>query len=227
MIVIFGASSALAREVVAVLAQTHDVIATYNTTAIAYDCERVREERLDVLDFEAVAALCKRISQEYSRITFLNFASLSVDRLFLDLALDEWHKMVDVNVTSSIVGLQQLIRKMLVERWGRIIFISSAVADRGAVGAAGYSASKAALGGLCKTLAQEYGRFNITCNILKLGYFDGGMIATVPPARLAGIRGRIPNGQLGKCEEIARAIDYLIAADYVNGAALEINGGLQ
>lgn len=226
MIIVFGASSALAKETVELISRDDDVIATFNNTSVTFEYDGVITQKLDLQDFDAVKKMCADIAKNRSKITFINFASISVDSLFVQLGLDAWQKMVDVNVTSTIVALQQLLRKMISDSWGRIILISSHVADTGAIGAAGYAATKSALEGLNKTLSKEYGRYNITCNLLKLGYFDVGMIKSVPPKHLEEIRRRIPSGNLGKAGEVANAIRFLMSSQYVNGTSLVINGGI-
>jgi NAD(P)-dependent dehydrogenase (short-subunit alcohol dehydrogenase family) len=112
--------------------------------------------------------------------------------------------------------------------FGRIINITSVVAQTGAIGTAAYSASKAGLIGLTKTIAKEVAVNGITVNALALGYFETGMIADVPDERLQQIVSTIPMGRLGSTQTVCSAIDWLITeeAGYITGQVINLNGGM-
>ena len=112
------------------------------------------------------------------------------------------------------------------EEYGKIVFISSVVAQTGVVGSSAYAASKAGLWGLMKTIVQENASKHITCNTLNLGYFNIGIIREVPEKMLEEIKNRIPNKALGDPEDIFKAIELLMNVSYINGSSIDINGGL-
>ena len=122
--------------------------------------------------------------------------------------------------------IKHLLPLMIAQNWGRIINVSSYLADNGAIGASAYSSSKSALIGLTKSLSKEYGRFNINSNIMELGYFDGGLADTLDEKIKKNILKRIPTKRLGNIEEISSCISLLIDSSYINGTTLKINGGI-
>jgi len=115
---------------------------------------------------------------------------------------------------------------MIGEGWGRLIHVSSVVGMRGQVGAIAYAASKTGLVGMSNVFAKEYGRFNITSNVLVLGYFETGLIETLKEEEKKKIISSIPSKSLGKVNNITNAIDFLIKSEYVNGATINIDGAI-
>ena len=227
MIVLMGASGGIGKELVPHLASIDSVIATYHRQAPGFGLKSVEEIRLDLNSEDETRRFADRLAGLEEKITFINMATLSPDSLLVNMALDDWTKAFHLNVHSSFLILKKLLPKMIKDEWGRLIFVSSVVAENGPVGASAYASSKAALGGLSKTLAHEYGRFNITSNVLMIGYFDKGLIHTLKPDVQQTILKRIPSKQFGDVKNIFHAIDFIRKADYLNGATLRLDGGLE
>jgi len=225
VIVVVGASSSVAQSVLVKLVELDDVVATYYKTEISFSSCKLRKVKLNLLDLEAVTEFSKSLTSE-KNLTFINFSSLSVDKLFLNMAQNDWLNLYTVNVLSSVSALQVLLKPMIAERWGKVILISSYVAEHGSVGTSGYGATKAALTGLCRTLSQEYGRYGISTNILQLGYLNVGLIDTVPEERKKQLLNRIPQRAFGDTNDVFESIKYLIQSNYVNGATLKVDGGI-
>jgi NAD(P)-dependent dehydrogenase (short-subunit alcohol dehydrogenase family) len=138
----------------------------------------------------------------------------------------EWESVISTNLTGSFHLARFFLPQMRKRGWGRIIFLSSVVGQKGIPGTCAYAASKAGLFALTKTLAVENASKGITVNCLALGYFDVGMIMTIPEHIRMDIRDSIPTGRFGTAQEIEGVVRFLIESDYVNGATININGAL-
>lgn len=226
MIIVTGASGGLGRRLVLELRECDRVVGTYFRNNPQIAAESIRLFRVDVTDCESIDRFVEAIRDGLTRITLVNLAGLSINRLAVELAPEEWDQVLAVNLKGSFLMSKALLRFMMRERWGRIINISSIVAQTGVSGTSAYAASKAGVMGLTRTLAKEYARYDITVNCLALGYFSNGLIETVPEAARKAILERIPLQRFGDVIEISRAIKYLIDASYVTGTVIEINGGL-
>lgn len=225
MILLVGASSGLAQQLVPQLLQLDTVLATYNTHRLTLEQPEVEQRQLDLGRADAVMQFGAEIAKRTDTVTFINMAAVSPDGLAVRLSEADWRAAFDINVHASFLLLQQLLPKMIGDRWGRVILVSSIVADIGPIGTAAYSATKAALGGLCRTLAHEYGRFNITSNLLVLGYFDRGLIETLSDDQRRAVLQRIPSGRLGNTTDLVQTVRYIRETSYLNGAAIRLDGG--
>ena len=153
-------------------------------------------------------------------------ATYSFDGLVINYDSDEWKKTFDVNVNGPFYLIKNLLPLMVDQKYGRIISISSFLASEGAPGAAAYSSSKSSLIGLTKSLSKEYGRFNITSNIIELGYFNRGLIERFSKEDLEKALKIIPLKKLGNVKEISETIKLIINSEYINGSILKLNGGI-
>ena len=135
--------------------------------------------------------------------------------------------VMQVNLKGNFLLTQGLLPQMIQEKCGRIIHISSVIGMSGRVGTVAYSASKTALLGMSRVLASEYGRFNITSNILNLGYFESGLADTLKGDVKKEVLSRIPSKSFGKISDIANAVEFLIKTGYVNGSVITIDGAFQ
>jgi NAD(P)-dependent dehydrogenase (short-subunit alcohol dehydrogenase family) len=115
---------------------------------------------------------------------------------------------------------------MRANKYGRIILLTSVVFQNPVMGTLAYSASKAGLVGLVRTVALENARMKITCNCISLGYFDAGMLYQIPEQLREQIRMKIPLERFGRIEELAKTIDYLVDTEYITGQVISLNGGL-
>ena len=155
-------------------------------------------------------------------------AGLNKDNIFLRMSSEDWNSVINVNLNSSFHLLKYCVRKMVKKKFGRIVFISSVVAYTGNPGQANYTASKAAISGLVKSLALELSSRNITVNSIAPGFISSNMTDKLNDDQKNAILERIPMKKLGNSEDIAKAVGFLCSenANYITGQTLHINGGL-
>ena len=155
-------------------------------------------------------------------------AGLNKDNIFLRMSSEDWNSVVNVNLNSSFHLLKHFVKKMVKKRFGRVVFISSVVAFTGNPGQVNYTASKAALSGLTKSLALELSSRNITVNSVAPGFIKSNMTDKLNNDQKNAILERIPMKRLGDSSEIAKAVGFLCSenADYITGQTLHVNGGL-
>jgi len=135
-------------------------------------------------------------------------------------------KQININITGITQSITRALKSMREQRFGRIIIASSITVDRNVMGTGVYAASKAYMENLVKTISIENASTGITANCIQLGYMDGGLTYTLSPDFIETIVNSIPAKRLGKPEEIANTIKYLIDTEYVNGSTIKITGGL-
>lgn len=182
--------------------------------------------QVDISDYGQVHDFVMQIESELEHICLINCASMVYDSFAHKSDPARWKEVIDTNLTGTYHLIRILLPYMRKNNFGRIVNLSSVVAQIGAIGTTAYAASKAGLWGLTKSLAVENAKKNILINSLNLGYMDTGMTDRIPEDLQAGIRGKIPLGEFGSSREIIQAIDYLVASDYVTGTSIDINGGL-
>ncbi len=179
------------------------------------DLNNIKNSNLDeILDFEV----------DY---LVLN-AGLNKDNIFLRMSLEDWNTVINVNLNSSFHLLKHFTKTMVRKRFGRIVFISSVVAHTGNPGQVNYTATKAAISGLMKSLALELSSRNITVNCVAPGFIKSNMTDTLNETQKNAILNRIPMKKLGNPDDIARAVGFLCSenAEYITGQTLHVNGGL-
>lgn len=186
-------------------------------------------EVLDVGNGESVDALLERIQQAHGPIAILvNNAGITRDNLMLRMKDDEWHDVINTNLTSLYRLTKGVLRGMTKARLGRIINIGSVVGAMGNAGQVNYAAAKAGLEGFGRALAREVGSRGITVNSVAPGFIDTDMTRELPEAQRDALLGQIPLGRLGQAEEIAKVVGFLASegAAYVTGATVPVNGGM-
>lgn len=182
----------------------------------------------DVGDYDACAAGLQRVEADLGPIgVVVNNAGITRDGMLHRLGPQEWNDVIRVNLNSMFNMTQPIMNGMRSRNWGRIINVSSINGQKGQMGQSNYSAAKAGVIGFTKALAQEAAFKGITVNCIAPGYIDTDMVAAVPEKVLEGIIAQIPIGRLGKAEEIARCVTFLVSdeAAFMTGATLTINGG--
>jgi 3-oxoacyl-[acyl-carrier protein] reductase len=183
----------------------------------------------DVADADAVTGLIGAVAAELGPpLVVVANAGTNRDGLAIRYPREDWERTLRVNLTGAFACIQAALPHMMKARWGRIVAVSSAAALRGNAGQAAYSASKAGLVGMIRSLAKEYGARGITSNAVCPGFVDTEMTSTVPDKVRSGYVEEIPAGRLGTPQETAAAIRFLASeeAAYVNGAVLAVDGGL-
>lgn len=180
-------------------------------------------------DAEDVAELPTKAVTAMGAVDILvNNAGITRDNLFMRMSEEEWASVLQVNLTSAMMLSKGVIRGMMKARWGRIVNITSIVGATGNPGQANYSASKAGLVGLSKSLAYEVASRGITVNCVAPGFIETAMTAKLNDEQKAKILEQVPMGRMGSPAEIAAATLYLSSeeAAYVTGTTLHINGGM-
>ncbi len=227
MIVLTGATGGIGKTVIPELLKLDAVSGLFNKTPPAATADsHAKFFKVDITDRDAVRAFAQEQRDALKKITLIHFATASIDGLAMTYEAESWKKVMDVNVNGNFNLTQALLPMMMRDSWGRIVHIASVVGGAGKAGTIAYSTSKAALLGMSRTLAKEYGRFNITSNVLTLGYFDVGLIYRLSEKDQSAIVDRIPSRRFGKVSNIVNAVSFLMASEYVNGAVLNIDGGL-
>jgi len=184
---------------------------------------------MDLASPDSIRSAFAKAAKEFGRIDILvNNAAITKDGLAVRMKQQDWDEVLATNLTGAFVATQQVLLGMMRERWGRIINITSVVAEAGNAGHANYVASKAGLIGLTKSLAQEMASRNVTVNAVAPGFIDTDMTAGLPQEWKEKLLAAIPLGRLGKPEDVAAAVRFLASeeASYITGQVLNINGGM-
>jgi len=191
--------------------------------------ERAHVLPCNLSDAEAVEALPKQAIEAMGSLDILvNNAGITADNIFMRMSDDEWSRVIEVNLTSSMRLCRGVMRPMMKARWGRIINITSVVGVTGNGGQVNYAASKAGMIGLTKSMAQEVASRGITANCVAPGFIETAMTEKLNDKQKDGILSAIPAGRMGTGDEIASAVLYLASqeAAYVTGQTLHVNGGM-
>jgi 3-oxoacyl-[acyl-carrier protein] reductase len=158
----------------------------------------------------------------------VNNAGITQDNLAIRMSLDEWQKVININLTSTFLMSKFAIKKMLKNKSGKIINITSVVGHTGNLGQANYTASKAGIVAMSKSLAIEYAKKNINVNCISPGFIQTAMTDRIDEKFKEVIISKIPSARLGQPEDIANAVLFLSSdqSDYINGETLHVNGGM-
>ncbi|HEY1428044.1 MAG TPA: 3-oxoacyl-[acyl-carrier-protein] reductase [Candidatus Tumulicola sp.] len=179
------------------------------------------------------AADCNRVFEEvmekFGRVDYLvNNAGITIDKTVRKMTTDDWHQVLDVNLSGGFNMTKAVLEHMIARGSGRIVMISSVIGETGNVGQANYAASKAGLFGFTKSLALEMAPRGITVNCVAPGFIATEMVEAIPQAALDKVIEKIPQRRLGKPEEVSRVVKFLLEDDasYITGAVYAVNGGL-
>jgi len=184
--------------------------------------------RCDVTDTDAVDRAFSEVEHAHGPVEVLVAnAGVTRDGLLLRMAEEDFAVVLDTNLGGAARVAKRALKGMLRQRWGRLIFVGSAVGSLGEAGQANYAASKAGLIGLARSLARELGSRNITANVVAPGYTETDMTAGLTDAQRAAWLARIPLGRSAHPDEVAAVIQFLAssAADYITGAVIPVDGG--
>jgi 3-oxoacyl-[acyl-carrier protein] reductase len=185
--------------------------------------------RCDVSDFAAAREMIKYIITEKDRIDILiNNAGISIDGLLVRMKENDWDRMMNTNLKGAFNCCQAVTRQMMKQRWGRIVNITSVVAQAGNAGQSGYASSKAGIIGLTKSLAKELGSRNICINAIAPGFIETDMTLSLTDTDKQKVLEQIPVGRLGKPEDVAGIVSFLVSeqGSYITGQVIGVNGGL-
>ena len=231
-----GGSRGLGAVLVSGFLDRRYAVATLSRTKTAFVSDMLRTKRrhflwsaVDGRDHEALRAFVAEIGRRFGRIDVLvNNAGIAVEGILPTMRPCEIEAAVSVNLTAALVLAHACSRLMLRQGSGCIINISSVHAIRGHSGVSVYSATKAALDGLTRSLARELGPRKIRVNSVAPGYFDSEMVAHVPDEQKQRIARRTPLGRLARIDEVANAIHFLTSdqASFITGQTLVVDGGI-
>lgn len=191
--------------------------------------ERAHVLPCNLSDATAVVELPKQAVATMGSLDILvNNAGVTKDNIFMRMSDEDWGRVLEINLTSTMRLCRGAVRGMMKSRWGRIINISSIVGTTGNPGQANYAASKAGMVGMSKSIAYEVASRGITVNCVAPGFIATAMTEELTEAQKEGILGSIPAGRMGAADEIAAATLYLASneAAYVTGQTLHVNGGM-
>jgi len=233
-----GASQGIGRDTALALAEAGAKVAVASRSeeklaAIVADITAVGGTsfavKMDVADAEQVKAGFKQVLEKFGRLDILvNNAAITRDGLAMRMKPDDWEAVLRTNLTGAHFCIQQALPPMMKARAGRIINISSVVAQSGNAGQANYVAAKAGIIGLTKAIAIEIASRNITVNAVAPGFIETPMTAALPDKVKEELTTRIPLGRMGSTRDVAAAIVFLASdeAAYITGHVLNVNGGL-
>ena len=185
--------------------------------------------RFDVGDGAAVTTAVQEVLELRGKIDILvNNAGMSIDTLLVRLKADEWTQVLNANLTGVFLCTKAVTRSMMRQRSGRIINLTSVVAQTGNAGQAAYSAAKAGVIGFTKTMAKELASRSITVNAVAPGFIETDMTRSLPEEAKTGYLSHIPAGRWGTVEEVADVVAFLAnpRAGYITGQVINVNGGM-
>ena len=185
--------------------------------------------KFDISEHSKIEEFIENVSSQLVGLDILvNNAGINMDNLSLRMKEDEWKKVIDLNLGSTFFLCKYGIKKMLKNKYGRIVNITSVVGHTGNIGQSNYAASKAAIIGMSKSLAIEYAKKNITINCVSPGFIQSKMTDSIVENIKAVLTSRIPMAKLGKGEDVANTVAFLSsdAASYITGETIHVNGGM-
>ncbi len=234
-IIVTGATGGIGSSIVKKLSENGANIIASGTKVDKLEDLKKKFNNLKILPFDIsqndkVENFIEQASQELggNLDCIINNAGVTNDNLAIRMTLDEWKKVIDLNLTSTFLMCKYAIKKMLKNKRGKIVNIASVVGHTGNIGQSNYTASKAGLIAMSKSLALEYAKKNININCISPGFIKTAMTDKIDEKFKEIIVSKIPSARLGEPHDIANAVLFLASSDsdYINGETLHVNGGL-
>ena len=192
--------------------------------------ENIKILKFDISQSDKIEEFIENATNELggSLDGIVNNAGITQDNLAIRMNLDEWQKVININLTSTFLMSKFAIKKMLKNKSGKIVNITSVVGHTGNLGQANYTASKAGIVAMSKSLAIEYAKKNININCISPGFIKTAMTDKIDEKFKEVIISKIPSARLGEPDDIANAVLFLSSdqSDYINGETLHVNGGM-
>ena len=185
--------------------------------------------KFDIADHAKIEEFIENVSSQLTGLDILiNNAGVNMDNLSLRMNESEWKKVIDINLGSTFLMCKYAIKKMLKNKYGRVVNITSVVGHTGNSGQSNYAASKAGIIGMSKSLAIEYAKKNITINCVSPGFIKSKMTDNIVESVKAVLTSRIPMAKLGTGEDVSNCVAFLSSdqASYVTGETIHVNGGM-
>jgi len=189
----------------------------------------VKTKKFNISEHLAIEEFIDSAAEELGGLDVLvNNAGVNADNLSLRMKDEEWKKVIDINLTSTFLLSKYAIKRMLKNKFGRVVNVTSIVGHTGNLGQANYSASKAGIIGMSKSLAIEYAKKNITVNCVSPGFIVSDMTMNIAEKVKLFLTSRIPMGKLGTGEDVSNCVAFLSSesASYVTGETIHVNGGM-
>ena len=234
-IIVTGASGGIGNSIIEKLNQSGANILASGTRIEKLEELKSKYENIKILKFdisqsdkieEFIENATKELSGNLDCI--VNNAGITQDNLAIRMNFEEWKKVIDINLSSTFLLSKYSIKKMLKNKKGKVINITSVVGHTGNLGQANYTAAKAGIIAMSKTLAIEYARKNININCISPGFIKTAMTDKIDTKFKEMIISKIPSGRLGEPEDVANAVFFLASdlSNYINGETLHVNGGM-
>jgi 3-oxoacyl-[acyl-carrier protein] reductase len=192
--------------------------------------ENIKILKFDISQSDKIQDFIENATKELggSLDGIINNAGITQDNLSIRMSLEEWQKVIDINLTSTFLMCKFAIKKMLKNKSGKIVNITSVVGHTGNLGQANYTASKAGIVAMSKSLAIEYAKKNININCISPGFIKTAMTDSIDEKFKEVIISKIPSAKLGEPDDIANAVLFLSSdqSDYINGETIHVNGGM-
>ncbi len=234
-IILTGATGGIGNSIIQKLNESGaNILATGTKTEKLNDLklkfENIKIFKFDISQSDKIEEFIENASKELGGglDCLINNAGVTQDNLAIRMTLDEWKKVIDLNLTSTFLLSKFAIKKMLKNKSGKIVNITSVVGHTGNLGQSNYTASKAGIVAMSKSLAIEYAKKNININCISPGFIKTAMTDKIDEKYKEIIVSKIPSARLGEPEDIANAVLFLASnqSDYINGETLHVNGGM-
>ena len=234
-IIVTGASGGIGNSIVKKLYESGANILASGTRIEKLEELKKKFERINILKFdisqsEKIEEFIENATKELggSLDCIVNNAGITQDNLAIRMNLDEWQKVIDINLTSTFLMSKFAIKKMLKNKSGKIVNITSVVGHTGNLGQANYTASKAGIVAMSKSLAIEYAKKNININCVSPGFIKTDMTANINEEFKKILISKIPSGNLGTGDDVSNCVAFLASdlANYINGETIHVNGGM-
>ena len=234
-IIVTGASGGIGNSIVKKLNQAGANILASGTRIekleeLKKNFENIKILKFDISQSDKIAEFIENATNELggSLDGLVNNAGITQDNLAIRMSLEEWQKVININLTSTFLMSKFAIKKMLKNKSGKIVNITSVVGHTGNLGQANYTASKAAIVAMSKSLSIEYAKKNININCISPGFIKTAMTDIIDEKFKEVIVSKIPSARLGEPDDIANAVLFLSSdqSDYINGETIHVNGGM-
>ena len=234
-IIVTGASGGIGNSIVKKLNQAGANILASGTRIekleeLKKNFENIKILKFDISQSDKIVEFIENATNELggSLDGLVNNAGITQDNLAIRMSLEEWQKVININLTSTFLMSKFAIKKMLKNKSGKIVNITSVVGHTGNLGQANYTASKAAIVAMSKSLAIEYAKKNININSISPGFIKTAMTDNIDEKFKEVIVSKIPSARLGEPDDIANAVLFLSSdqSDYINGETIHVNGGM-
>ena len=233
-ILITGASGGIGHALVKKFVSLNANVLATGTKTEKLDSLKKEFPNINILKFDISehSKIEEFVENVYSQLVgldvLINNAGVNKDNLSIRMKEDEWKKVIDINLGSTFLLCRSAIKKMLKNKYGRIVNITSIVGHTGNLGQANYAASKAGIIGMTKSLAIEYAKKNITLNCVSPGFIKTNMTENILENVKAMLTSRIPMSKLGSGEDVANSVAFLSSdeASYITGETIHVNGGM-